>query len=959
MKKLLTLSLVLLLGVTCMAKTNYFDDLYIGGDVTVVGTVTFADLDIVGDLGLTGNAAFDGTTMLFDGSTSVRNVSAAFTSQESPANRLGLDATYYTQFATAITTGITTVTMTGNAPTLTWTANSFDWVGSTALDDTLISTSLGIGTDITTNGTTGTHDWFLTDSVVDALSIQRGTTDFIVLDTSTVSVDITGDLDANGALMLLDGSTSFRGVSAAFTSLESPANRLGFNATEYMQIATAVTTGITTITHTGNAPAVTWTANSFDLVGDIALDAITAVGNLSVDGTTAIVDGSTSVRGVSAGFVSLESPANRFGLNATEYMQVATTITSGITTITHTGNAPTVTWTANSFDFVGAMAMDAVTLSDVLTFSDAATIDNSGADTLTLTEVNVAVAGAFSSTGLADLNGGIAVDTSNFTVDGSTGTIATAADIDVQGADITNSVAGVGLDLAATGAAAGTGTDFVQIDATVAAHLTNTPTDRILDINPTLGIPTVANEVNIVDVSFATPVYVTAVASTVRGIYFDPTIGAATLGTNNLALIDVAAIGDSDNNVNIYGIRMGAMTGAAGTENAIDIGAGWDLALKAASPVSILDDQVLTLGTTTATAETKITMEFDETTTGVGSFVMGSSGVPQVLIANPGSAVIPFSVNILHSAGAGNCDDLIAGYMKAAISGNGDADTTIVGGAYRAYVGTTLGTTVVDEAYGIQPWAKHDGTGAITALSGVSALVDVNTDNFTATTVNAAHLHIEGAATVTSSMFDGMMIEVYPDVTNLDAGLRIAVDTGATVADGIAIVGVAGDGIDMSGATLTNDIVLQNGETISNATDGELDFSSASLQVNSQPVVLNTRHRVTTAEINSGHEVLPAITGRAYRVVDVKAIAYGGAVGTTTTVDVLGTQGTGSVKLVTFAQADLIQSAILTIAADGTVLADGASFAACDAATAITVGKTGGDADTATGVDFIITYVIE
>jgi len=124
-------------------------------------------------------------------------------------------------------------------------------------------------------------------------------------------------------------------------------------------------------------------------------------------------------------------------------------------------------------------------------------------------------------------------------------------------------------------------------------------------------------------------------------------------------------------------------------------------------------------------------------------------------------------------------------------------------------------------------------------------------------------------------------------------------------------------------------------------------------------VVLSYRDRVTAAEINAGHEILAAITGKSYRIVSVKAIAYGGAVGATTTVDVLGTQSAGSVKLVTFAQADLTQSSVLTDSADGTVQADGASYTACDATTAITVGKTGSDVTTATGVDFIIQYVIE
>jgi hypothetical protein len=223
---------------------------------------------------------------------------------------------------------------------------------------------------------------------------------------------------------------------------------------------------------------------------------------------------------------------------------------------------------------------------------------------------------------------------------------------------------------------------------------------------------------------------------------------------------------------------------------------------------AILDDVALTLGTTTATAATKITLEFDETTTGIGLMNFGSLAAPMVLNTNPGATVVGSTINILHSAGAGNCADLLGSYVKCAVSGDGDADTTVVASAPRAYVGTVEGTTVASACYASQPWAKHDGTGAITAMSALSALVDVNTDAFTASTVNAGHFHIEGASTVTAQ-FDGVMIECYPDVTCLDSLLALAVDSGATVEAAIRVSGATTDFVKFaatgSGGAVTSD----------------------------------------------------------------------------------------------------------------------------------------------------------
>lgn len=121
-------------------------------------------------------------------------------------------------------------------------------------------------------------------------------------------------------------------------------------------------------------------------------------------------------------------------------------------------------------------------------------------------------------------------------------------------------------------------------------------------------------------------------------------------------------------------------------------------------------------------------------------------------------------------------------------------------------------------------------------------------------------------------------------------------------------------------------------------------------------VVYSVRARCTVAEINAGKTLVAVPASKQFRLVGCKAIAYGGAVGTTTTVDVK----VGAAKLVAFAQASLLQSAVLSDSTAGAaVLADGASYVAQSAGDDVTIGKTGGDADTATGVDIILSYCLE
>lgn len=124
-------------------------------------------------------------------------------------------------------------------------------------------------------------------------------------------------------------------------------------------------------------------------------------------------------------------------------------------------------------------------------------------------------------------------------------------------------------------------------------------------------------------------------------------------------------------------------------------------------------------------------------------------------------------------------------------------------------------------------------------------------------------------------------------------------------------------------------------------------------------VVQHLRVRVPIATVNAGGTLLAAIAGYKYRLVDCWAIAYGGAVGALTTIDIGGTQSSG-VVLVAFAQANLTENTVLKAGGTGAaVLAAGASFSACDAGTAITIAKTGSSGTTATGVDVLLSYVLE
>lgn len=157
---------------------------------------------------------------------------------------------------------------------------------------------------------------------------------------------------------------------------------------------------------------------------------------------------------------------------------------------------------------------------------------------------------------------------------------------------------------------------------------------------------------------------------------------------------------------------------------------------------------------------------------------------------------------------------------------------------------------------------------------------------------------------------------------------------------------------------MSNEVALVQSKFVG----GNLQFSEiGSGRLVLPNVVYQARQRFTAAEVNAGATMLAALPGFKYRVVDAALIAIGGNAATADSVDILGTQAESGVKLMAGLVAGLTRSTLLRAGAatNGVILADGASFTACDANTAITVGKTGGSLATATHVDVLLSYAID
>lgn len=130
-------------------------------------------------------------------------------------------------------------------------------------------------------------------------------------------------------------------------------------------------------------------------------------------------------------------------------------------------------------------------------------------------------------------------------------------------------------------------------------------------------------------------------------------------------------------------------------------------------------------------------------------------------------------------------------------------------------------------------------------------------------------------------------------------------------------------------------------------------------------VIKTSRQRLTVAQLNAAaplraYELLPALAGVRWRLIDWAMIAIGGAATTATSVNIIGTVAASAVQLAVTAVAALTRSALVRAgAANAVILADGASFTQMDVNTAITCITVGAAMTVLTSLDVILDYVAD
>jgi hypothetical protein len=259
-----------------------------------------------------------------------------------------------------------------------------------------------------------------------------------------------------------------------------------------------------------------------------------------------------------------------------------------------------------------------------------------------------------------------------------------------------------------------------------------------------------------------------------------------------------------------------------------------------------------------------------------------------------------------------------------------------------------------------------DGKGTLllqNSALGIAFLTTAIRANITTTTLPVHTLGLTTHATGAGTFFvsDGSKWQyISQAVLAAVLGGDLSVGGNATVTGTLGVTGLA----TLVSLLVSTTTTFTGAVTFSAGLAALLQAAQGITGINGASMLMANRTRTATASVNTGVTLLPAVTGKGYRLTRAELIAIGGSAAATanaTGVAIYGTQSTSKVALLTIVLAGLTRSTINSMTGtNSTVLADGASFVKCDAATAITIQAVGGsDLITATNFDSILSYVLE
>jgi len=480
----------------------------------------------------------------------------------------------------------------------------------------------------------------------------------------------------------------------------------------------------------GHTTSETTVNDNLSVTGDLAVELVANLDNTDIDGT-------------------ITADGTAFDFNATStFTMDNTNTTNGIDINTGTDGSPVDIGHSNSevgigdnltvsgdADVVGALTGNTIasdaTVVAASTMSTGANSGTSGQITFIASDNDQGTVTINTSDNLtfAGFTGGVDVN-GDFT----TGTIESDANVTGVTGIFTQTAEGVSLDIGYSATAQVTATGIIDVVRT--GDMTGIDAEVYSDINI---LP---------DWTFTEPGG--GETTTIYGVNIDMTSMETTAGDGTSIVAALNLVADTD--------------GDAGTQ----------LALQISGNTAILDDNTLRLGSTDGVA-TRILLEFDETTTGIGQIQLGTSATPMVLNTNPGGAVNAIEVNVTHSAGAGDGTWQKGVYSGMIISGTGDSGSSI-----SAVNGSVNSSGAMSSAYAGWFQATHASSDDITgAMAGINVDLYISTSNFEATqTLQTAifTLRADQARTVTctSENFNMILIKNQSALAGLYSMIKLS-----------------------------------------------------------------------------------------------------------------------------------------------------------------------------------------